>query len=606
MAVIKEELILYDKFTKTFTSYIRQTDEAASATKAAQQATKDFSQSAETASRSAGGLGSSLKSLAAGYLSLRGLASVLNLSDTFASTTARLDMMNDGLQTTAELNNQIYESAMRTGSSYQETANLVAQLGNLAGEAFSSSGEIVEFAEQLNKQIVLSGASSQAASAAIYQLTQGLSSGALRGEELNSVLEQTPMIGKTIADYLGVSVGEMRELASEGKLTADVVKTALLSSAQETNAAFEKMPMTWGRLWNSAKTAALQAFQPVLEAVGEMAGFVSENVDIIIPAFLGLAAAVGVYTAAQWAATGAAKAFIKTLTGNPFLLLIAVAIGLVIAKIAEWVRAVGGIKAAWLTMVDKVLYFWDLLKIGVATGADYMVTRWENMALKFLESSVNLQNWMGDMKVKVLEILQDMVNGAIGIINDFIGMLNKIPGVAIDPVEELTFATTKSLENEAAKQQRNAALETARQTVENNQEQRQRQLDYMWAMREGEHSARMAEIEAARMAGSAGDSASYAGASPDYTSQLTSIETAIGDVNKSVDMGAEDLRSMVDVAERQYVNRINLTAQSPVINVNGQNTGSTAADRQNLGRVIRDILREETASGSTRQTYQPA
>ena len=142
-----------------------------------------FSESNKKAGSSSDSLTRKLKNLFGAYVGLQGMKKLLDLSDTMSSTTARLDMMNDGLQTTEELNQMIFDSAQRARGSYLETANFVAKLGNLAGDAFSSNEEIVAFAEQINKQIVLSGASSTEASAAIYQLTQGLSSGALRGEE---------------------------------------------------------------------------------------------------------------------------------------------------------------------------------------------------------------------------------------------------------------------------------------------------------------------------------------------------------------------------------------------------------------------------------------
>ena len=267
MAKIAEELILYDRFSNTFTSYIKQAETAANATKAARTATQQMEQAQKAASASTDTLSRSLKSLAGGYLGLQGLRSVLNLSDTITATTARLDMMNDGLQTTAELNSMIWQSAQRARGAYAGTASFVAQLGNLAGNAFSSNAEIVAFAEQINKQIALSGTSAAGASAAILQLTQGLSSGALRGEELNSVLEQTPMIAKTIADYMGVTTGEMRELASQGAVTAEVVKNAMFAAADETNAKFEQMPMTWSQVWTQMQNMAIKALEPVLGAV---------------------------------------------------------------------------------------------------------------------------------------------------------------------------------------------------------------------------------------------------------------------------------------------------------------------------------------------------
>ena len=231
MAVIQDDLVLNDRYSRVLRDYINNLNRASRAARGGANSNRLYGNSAANAARQTSGLVSTLRNLAGAFISIQGVKSLVSLSDEMASIRARLNMMNDGLQTTEELNQMIYESAQRSRGAYQETANFVAQLGNLAGSAFSSTSEIVAFAEQINKQITLSGASASAASAAILQLTQGLSSGALRGEELNSVLEQTPMIAQSIADYLGVSTGEMRELASEGALTASVVKNAIFAAA---------------------------------------------------------------------------------------------------------------------------------------------------------------------------------------------------------------------------------------------------------------------------------------------------------------------------------------------------------------------------------------
>ena len=267
MAKIREELVLTDKFSKVFSKYINYAEKASNSTKKNTSVLKKLEAATRSPASGVDRLTNSLKSLAATVLSVQGFQSLMTLSDTLSQTTARIDMMNDGLQTTEELTGMIYSAAQRARSSYTGMADTVGKLGNLAGDAFNSSQELVAFAEQLNKQIQLSGASATAADAAILQLTQGLSSGALRGEELNSVLEQTPMVAKTIADYLGMSTGEMREFASEGSLTADIVKNALLSAADETNAKFAEMPMTFSQAMTQFQNYAIQAFQPVFQQI---------------------------------------------------------------------------------------------------------------------------------------------------------------------------------------------------------------------------------------------------------------------------------------------------------------------------------------------------
>lgn len=605
MAAIREELILYDKFTNTFTRYIQQAEQAAGVTGQAQKAVDRMTESQRQAANVSDGLTAKIRGLVGAYAGLRGIQSLLNLSDSLAASEARIDAMNDGLQTTDQLMEQIRASADRSRGSFTDTADMVAKLGTLAGSAFSSTQEIVAFAEQINKQMVLSGASTAGAQAAMLQLTQAMSSGLLRGEELNSILEQTPTIAQTIADSLGVSIGQMREMASEGQITAEVVKSAILGAADETNAAFEQMPMTWGQAMTQFKNLMLEAFEPVFDIVGQLAGWIGENMDTAVAVFYGLAAAVAVYTAAQWIATGAAKAFFTTLLANPMLLAIAVAIGVVVAAIAKWVNAVGGLRIAWAIVVDYVLYAWDTLKTGFMTGVYWVLNLWDQLRLGIMTAGVGIANFLGDMKVNVLTILQTMINGAIDLINKFIGVVNKIPGVNIEAIEHVTFATDAAVENEAAKQARNADLAAFESEVEANRANRDQELANMWADRDAEHAARQAEIEAMQAAASAAEEAAntpYEWDGSGVATDVAGISDDVGSIRKSVSATDEDLKSLVDIAERRYVNRINLTTLSPNIVVNGANTGNTQSDRQNLANTIRDILIEQTASGTVRST----
>ncbi|SJS19809.1 Phage-related minor tail protein [Clostridioides difficile] len=176
------------------------------------------------------------------------------------STNARLGMINDGQQSDAGLNKMIFQSAERSRASYLDTAQIVSRIGMNAGKAFSSTKEIVGFAEQLNKKFVIAGASTEEMNSALLQLTQGLSSGVLRGEELNAVFESAPNIIQSIADYLDVDIGKIRGMASEGMLTADIVKNSLLAAAEQTNAEFEKMPYTFSQIWTSIKNNAIMIF----------------------------------------------------------------------------------------------------------------------------------------------------------------------------------------------------------------------------------------------------------------------------------------------------------------------------------------------------------
>lgn len=288
-----------------------------------------FNREIEEGTNEANSLMQTIKGAVAAYATIQTLSAALNLSDQLTSTTARMNLMNDGLQTTQDLQNMIYLSAERARGSYQATADAVSKLGLMAGDAFGSSQEIIAFMEQVNKQFTIAGTEAAGVDAAMLQLTQAMASGVLRGEELNSIFEQAPTIIQTIADYLDVPIGSIREMAAEGQITADIVKSAMFAAADETNAKFESMPKTFSQIWTSFQNTALMAFQPVLQRMNEIAnseafqtfvnnaieglsmvagvaleifdllvgvaGLVAENWSWLSPIIYGVAAALAVY-----------------------------------------------------------------------------------------------------------------------------------------------------------------------------------------------------------------------------------------------------------------------------------------------------------------------
>ena len=247
-----------------------------------------FNREIEEGTNEANSLTQTIKGAVAAYVSIQSIGKVLNISDELVQTTARIDLMNDGLQTTDELVGMIYAAAQDSRGSFNDMADVVARFGNNAKDAFSSSAEVVAFADLVQKQMTIAGASTSEASNAMLQLSQGLASGTLRGDELNSIFEQAPNLIQNIADYLDVPIGQIREMASEGELTADIVKNAIFASADDINAKFEAMPMTFGQLWQAFQNDALMAFQPVLQRLNELAN--SEQFQVFIDNAIGLMA----------------------------------------------------------------------------------------------------------------------------------------------------------------------------------------------------------------------------------------------------------------------------------------------------------------------------
>lgn len=592
-----------------------QLKEAQAAAAGASASQAEYNSTMQAGVTSAGGLTGALRGLVGTLLSVQGVKALIGLSDEMSQTSARLDRVNQQYGTAVDLNEMIYQSAQASRGAYQQTADLVGKLGTLAPDAFSGPEELVAFAEQINKQYVLAGTSAEGAAAATLQLTQALSSGTLRGEELNSVLEQAPTIVQAIGDYLGKTTGEIRELASEGQITSEVVKAAILSAAEETNAAFNEMPVTWAQRWTMMKNTALQAIQPVLSGLGWMA----DNIEIIGPPLLGLAGALGFVAAAAAAyntqqaisnslsAIGIARAAIKkgaTLAEAAALTTATGAqVGLNVAMLASpvtWV--VGGIMLLTGALYGGVAAFNALTgssvsATGVLTGAFGGALAFVGNGIVLLGNTVGaFVNFFGNVFTNPVASVQllflNMVNNVLGYIGELAqgiqDLLNKIPGVEVDLVSGVNEGISKV-----------TGLSD------------QIKADSGWK----EYAAPLDYFDISGAAGSAyqwganlfGGSSTTSGF--DWETMAEEANASLGDIagdvssiNKSTTLANEDIKSLVDMAERRYVNNINLSTQAPVITVQGQNTGNSAADRRALAETIKDIIVEQRASASLRST----
>lgn len=353
-----------------------------------------FNQEIQEGASGAEGLMGTIKRAVGAYVGIQSVGKILNMSDELTQETSRLDLMNNSFNEingtaneTSELVNMVYAAAQDARGSFSDMASVAARFGNNARDAFGNSEEVVAFADLVQKQMTIAGASTQEAANAELQLSQALGSGVLRGDELNSIFEQAPNLIQNIADYLDVPIGQIREMAADGELSADVVKAAIFAAADDINGKFDEMPMTWGQIWQSMQNTAVMAFQPVLQRlngmansnafqgfvdeaieamattanivlnifdlVGSVAGFVADHWSIIEPIILGVAAAIIIYTAftkgaeiasraaslATNAWTAAQDAFNAVMRMNPVGLVI-IAVVLLIAIIYAAVAAV--------------------------------------------------------------------------------------------------------------------------------------------------------------------------------------------------------------------------------------------------------------------------
>lgn len=451
---------------------------------------QNFNRTVQNGSSAMDGLLGKVISLVAAYATFE---KVTDMSDELVSTRARLDQMNDGLQSTDELVNMVYASAQNARGSFTDMAAVVAKFGNNAKDAFSSSEEVVAFANLIQKQMTIAGASTQEASNAMLQLSQALGSGVLRGDELNSIFEQAPNLIQSIADYLDVPIGKIREMAQDGQLTADVVKAAIFASADDINAKFEQMPMTWGQVWTTMGNAALMQMQPVLTKVNEIANnedfqlfaanavsafatvvewllnilelassiaaFISDNWSIIEPIVLGIATALGLYTAAliannvvqgisaamagvkaaadmmqagaTFTATAAQYGLNAALMACPLtwiILLIIVLIAIIYAVCAAIAKMTGVANSGFGVIcggVNVVIQFFKNLGLTVANIAlgigNAIAALGSNMMTAFHNAICSIQSWF-----------YNLLSTALTVVAGICEALNKLPFVEFD------------------------------------------------------------------------------------------------------------------------------------------------------------------------------
>lgn len=541
----------FDETRRNLDQAQREIDEIVNSTNRAGQSQRNYNNEVRSGASSTNNLLNNIKSMAGAYIGIQGIKSLVNLSDDFSNTTARLNMIVDDGGSVEELQDKIFASAQASRASYIQTADVIAKLALRAGDAFASNDETIKFAENLNKLFVIAGASQAETYSATLQLTQALGSGVLRGEELNAVFEAAPNVIQKIADYLGEPIGKIRTLASDGKITADIVKNAMLSATDEINTQFNDMPMTWSQVWTGICNNALLASQPLLSLISLLAQNWAniEPVVVVAGAILGYALALGIQTTATWIANGAAQTFFSTLLKNP-LTWLALLIGLIVYQIYKWVQSVGGIKIAWAITCNSILTLWENLKIG------------------FFTVTTSIMNGFTDTKVAVLLVAQEMVNGLIE-------MLNKIPGVQIDLVTQ--FGDKALEEAERVKRERNWKLDNMESLALIQQRNRQNEIDRMQrAVKNQEYTqSSVTNIPA------------FSGFS-DVGDKVSSIANNTADIKDEVATNKENMEYLRKMAERDVVMRY----VTPSINVDMSGMSNNIKNGMDIDGVIDHMVRK--------------
>lgn len=570
----------------------------------------DFSRRQQDAERQASMIGDVWQRIK-GYIGAAGaafsLSKLVGLSDTLAGNKARLELIVDDGGSVDELNKKIYASAMRARASYTDTTATISKLGLLAGDAFNSNDEMIAFTELMNKNFTIGGASTQEQSSAMYQLTQAMASGRLQGDEYRSIIENAPLLAKAIEDYMRNvqgAEGAMKDWSSEGLLTADVIKAALFSTADEVETRFARIPMTWGQVWTMASNIAIRALNPLLSAINWLAN----NISVIGPVVLGLGTAFLVFqVAAHWTQIASAAMGIYNGLVNFLTIGYGVLTGSTAAASAAQFTYNSALLASpvtWVVMMLAVLV--AALYAGVAafnkfTGSGVSATGilmgtfavlgahvLNNTIIPLQNGFAMFANFIGNLfndpvaAVKVL--FYDMALTVLGYITNMASgietLINKIPGVTVD--------LTSGLDNFYAK------LESAQKKVKDEAGwvEYVKKMDYIDYSKAAGAGYRFGEGLADKVAGVFSGS-DYAGLG-DIAGGVSDIAANTGKIADEVHIADEDLQFFRDVAEMRYIQ--NFVTLTPTVSMNA--SISEKVDVSGVIQKIEQALKEEIAESA--------
>ncbi|MGI6080816.1 MAG: tape measure protein [Candidatus Avilachnospira sp.] len=520
-----------------------------------------------------------------------------NASDSYINANTRLGLINkddSGNIINPNLQNQVYASAQRSRADYGTTANAIANIGMNAGSAFKGQNELIGFVEAINKQFVIAGASAASMEGAMTQLTQAMGSGALRGEELNSILDAAPSIARNIEKYMGWAEGSIKKYAEQGLVSAEVVKNAQLAAMDDINEKFNSMPMTWSQLWTTAMNSIQKATAPFLIAVN----WIANNMDIIGPLLLGIAAGLGVYAvatygaaAAQWVMNTAGAAWNAICAMNP--------VGLVVIGIIALVAALYAGTAAFNKLTGSSIsatgIIGAVLMSLVAFIYNNVVWPWLNL---FAMVGNFMANFMNDpvaaVKVLVLDMANSVVSYVLNMAKAIEAIINKIPGVHVDITSGLSNFQS-GLENRISQIKDESGWQEYIKAP--------KLMDYV-------STAKSGYSKGSSLAGGVSDffsggigaalgNFSNIGNSGLGTSGLgTSGNPAAvkgtgsgGSLNVSLE--DEDIEYLRDLAERDYIMRIAQNTLAPNIRVEFTGDIHETTDIDSIGSRITQILRDE-------------
>lgn len=554
----------------------------------------------------ASALSGTIGKLVAAFGGLALIRRALDLSDELSMTQARLNNVNDGLQTTAELQQMIYQAAQRSRGEYIGMMQTVAGLKAQTGDTFSSVREAVAFTELLNKQFKIAGADATAISSTMYNLTQALSTGVLRGQDLNIVMSNAPQIAQRIARHMGVSVGELKELASQGKVTADIVKQAILGAADDINQQFEKMPMTFGDAMNKAKNIAVKAFEPLGQMIADAINSsqfedslngIAQTLYVVSGILISFFSLVGqglgiIVSGLQFVSQGIGglSGLFVTASGI-FVGAFSVAVQIVLSTFADFYNVAITIVAAFVNGWNK--------------GVNAIAKAIYNFASGAINSFASVASSADAAATAIANAFIAGANAAIGGVNNLINALNNIPGVNLSTVG--TIGQVGGFGFADAVKAAQSGLE-AMKPSDNVDVWTPDTLDVVsmgeaWDIGKdiGEGWAKdlMDGMGQAFDFGDFNGLGDFTGGTP--AGELMPNGGNVGSVGKvkkvdNVKLSDEDLKIYRDLAERRYMNNIELKTLAPEITVNLPAGASGNISAQDVADKLKRMLIAEMAA----------
>ena len=536
----------------------------------AKQEMREFGETTRKAEQNVDSLTSSISSMVGAYLSIQGAKKLFDLSDTAVQTTARLGFIVDDENSVESLEEKIMASAERSRASFQTTADAVAKLGMQAGKSFNSNDELIAFSELINKTFVLAGTSAQGVDSVMLQLTQAMAAGKLQGEELNAILDNAQPIVANIQKYLeevqGIDASNIKKLASEGVLTANVIKNAMFYASKDIEEDFKNMPMTWSQVWNGVMNDLYKISQPILKFIS----FLADNWSILEPIVLGVASALLLYLGATkgvelatkaWAV---AQAFLNgVMAMNPIfitIMAVMILIGLFYAVIAainkfcnKSISATGMVAGAFMVLV-AYLYNWFLGLVDFILGCvNYIANPW----IAFANFLANLFN---DPIGSIIHLFGDLADNVLGIIESIAMAIDKVFGSNLASSVQGWRSGLNGMIESAANKYGNGSYEKVADELNLSSESFGLKR---WAYGDAYNTGYS-------WGSKLGSSLSNAFNMDDLLANSALTAENTGDTADSLDITNEDLKYLKDLAEQEVINRFT-TAEIKVEMTNNNN-----------------------------------